>query len=193
MSHVFTDAESCQSSPCINQGTCTNLIADFHFACVHGLSGKTYEKDVHPPVVNKCPSDIRVNATEKTHLVSWTKPIFSDPKGTELLLLSNYETPSYTFPWGDFTIKYSATKLKNGLQNMCVFNISVKPTPCDPLPVPKHGAILCNDWSTDYGQVCLLVCMRTYSPSPPGKLGSWKICGDDGRWSQTPSDCGRNL
>ncbi|KAH3852724.1 hypothetical protein DPMN_095238 [Dreissena polymorpha] len=44
-------------------------------------------------------------------------------------------------------------------------------------------------WSQDYGQFCLLTCEKTYSPSPPERLGTWMICRDDGRWSPQPNDC----
>ncbi|KAH3852651.1 hypothetical protein DPMN_095164 [Dreissena polymorpha] len=186
-------AESCNSSPCMNKATCTNLIEDFKCACGYGWAGKTCNLDVQPPQVANCSKSVRVNATERTHKVAWLQPVFSDPMNTELQLVSNYEIPSYTFPWGDFTVQYSATKLRNGLRTECVFNITVRPTPCESLPIPKHGTILCNNWSPDYGQFCLIACEKTYSPSPPGRLGTWMICGDDGRWSSQPNDCDLHL
>ena len=73
-----------------------------------------------------CPSSIAVNATDTTKYVSWTEPSFIDPFGNDLDITNNYPSPSYDFPWGDFTVQYTATKLNNGLQQECVFNISVR-------------------------------------------------------------------
>ncbi|KAH3782518.1 hypothetical protein DPMN_160435 [Dreissena polymorpha] len=186
-------ASSCSSSPCMNKASCTNLIENFECTCVLGWAGKTCNEDKQPPIASNCSNNIRVNATERSQFVYWTEPTFFDPMGSELHLVSNYETPSHTFPWGDFTIHYSATKIKNALRTECAFNITVRPTPCDLLPVPKHGTILCNDWSSDYGQFCVLACQRTFAPSLPGRLGTWVICGDDGKWSSQPSDCSLHL
>ena len=36
----FKDIDDCVSTPCENNGTCTDLVADFQCSCVEGLTGK---------------------------------------------------------------------------------------------------------------------------------------------------------
>jgi hypothetical protein len=82
--------------------------------------------DVEPPMVTGCHEDIHVNATEQTLEYSWTEPKFSDSRGSALEIVSNYPTPEFTFPWGDFTVQYVATKISNGLRTECSFKIKVR-------------------------------------------------------------------
>ncbi|KAH3796064.1 hypothetical protein DPMN_149630 [Dreissena polymorpha] len=121
----------------MNKALYTNLIENFECTCVVGWAGKTCKEDKQPPIASNCSNNIRVNATERSQFVYWTEPTFFDQMGSELHLVSNYETPSHTFIWGDFTIHYTATKIKNALRTECAFTITVRPTPCDFLPVPK--------------------------------------------------------
>ena len=36
----FKDIDDCASNPCENNGTCSDLVADFQCACVEGFAGK---------------------------------------------------------------------------------------------------------------------------------------------------------
>ena len=36
----FLDIDDCASTPCENNGTCTDLVADFQCACAAGFTGK---------------------------------------------------------------------------------------------------------------------------------------------------------
>jgi hypothetical protein len=82
--------------------------------------------DITPPMVTGCHEDIHVNATEQTIEYSWTEPQFSDSRGSSLDIVTNYPTPEFTFPWGDFTVQYVATKTSNGLRTECSFKIKVR-------------------------------------------------------------------
>ena len=73
-----------------------------------------------------CVSDADVNATDHTISYSWTPPSFTDPLGSDLDIVSNYLTPGYTFPWGDHTVQYVATKIRNGMSTECSFTIKVR-------------------------------------------------------------------
>ena len=42
MCHV-SDINECSNSPCLNGGTCKDLINKFHCSCVRGFTGKTCE------------------------------------------------------------------------------------------------------------------------------------------------------
>ncbi|WAR31956.1 SNED1-like protein [Mya arenaria] len=184
---------SCKSSPCHNEGSCVNKVEDFECHCSSGWDGKTCEEDVQPPILENCSANLIVNATEKTKLVVWAEPVFSDPMNSELRLSSNYESPQSVFPWGDFTITYAATKIKNGLCTECTFNISVRPTPCEPLKQPENGALLCNGWDNAYGTFCLVGCRSNFTIHPPNRYGNWLICGASGNWSSQAPDCSLNM
>ena len=82
--------------------------------------------DIQPPVVNGCPDNVQLNATESTALYSWTPPVFTDPMGTELNITSSHDTSIHRFNWGDHTVSYTATKPLNGLQTTCSFNVTVR-------------------------------------------------------------------
>ncbi|XP_052788862.1 sushi, nidogen and EGF-like domain-containing protein 1 [Mya arenaria] len=191
--HTRTFVASCKSSPCQNGGQCQNKIEDFECHCPAGWDGTTCEQDVQPPVVENCAASLIVNATEKTKLVSWTEPMFSDPMNSELRFSSNYESPQSIFPWGDFIITYAATKVKNGFRTECTFNVSVRPTPCEPLNQPMNGALLCNGWGSQYGIFCLVGCRSNFTISPPNRYGHWLICGASGKWSSKAPDCSMEM
>jgi hypothetical protein len=82
--------------------------------------------DIQPPVVDGCPENVELNATQSTALYTWTDPVFTDPMGTELNITSSHATSTYRFPWGDHIVSYMATKLLNGLQTNCSFNVKVR-------------------------------------------------------------------
>lgn len=82
--------------------------------------------DVQPPVVEDCSADVMLNATTRTIRYNWTAPVFMDPMGTELEVNSNYDTSDFVFPWGDNNVSYTATKLLNGLQTHCTFQVKVR-------------------------------------------------------------------
>jgi hypothetical protein len=82
--------------------------------------------DIQPPVMTGCSNDVSVNATEMTAGYSWTAPSFTDPMGSDLDIVFNYPNPEFTFPWGDHTVQYVATKKSNGLSTECSFQIKVR-------------------------------------------------------------------
>ena len=84
--------------------------------------------DIQPPLVSKVPDDISVNATKRTIHLNWTEPVFSDPFGNQIDVTTNYPQPEFTFPWGDFTVQYAATKINNGLTTEITFQIKVRRT-----------------------------------------------------------------
>lgn len=82
--------------------------------------------DIQPPVVSRCPTDRHVLTSNMTSFQTWNEPSFSDPHGLEIKITKNYLTTSFEFPWGEFTVQYSALKPSNGMKAECLFNISVK-------------------------------------------------------------------
>lgn len=82
--------------------------------------------DIQRPVVSHCPRDIILNATERTLQVNWTEPDISDPFGNTVQVTKNYAHPTFTFPWGDFTVQYHGTKISNGLSAECTFQINIR-------------------------------------------------------------------
>lgn len=184
-------AQHCSSGPCQNEATCVDHLGYYTCVCQPGWSGANCENDVQPPVYDSCHGDIYVNATEHTVDVSWVVPTFSDPMNTELIVTKNYPSPAFTFPWGDFTVQYVATKPSNGLQTECAFQIHVRPTPCAELNTPTNGAVVCNGWQTDYGRFCMIACLQGYTIDPALSYDTWFVCGASGNWiaSDPLPDC----
>ena len=42
----FTEINECDSNPCINNGSCTDLIADFRCTCIAGFTGKQCQVNI---------------------------------------------------------------------------------------------------------------------------------------------------
>ena len=82
--------------------------------------------DIQPPVLSGCSANISVFVSTVVSQQNWTKPTFTDPMGTPLMVTSNYDENSFEFPWGDFTVQYVALKPANGLQTECSFTISIR-------------------------------------------------------------------
>ncbi|XP_033732290.1 sushi, von Willebrand factor type A, EGF and pentraxin domain-containing protein 1-like [Pecten maximus] len=181
-------SNTCSSNPCANGGTCTNGIEMFTCSCLPGWSGITCAEDVQPPVITGCDFNIRANATTPLHFVNWTAPTVSDPMGHEIEVSTNYPTSEYEFPWGDFVIHYAAVKPFNGLTAECTIQVEVRPTPCEDLPVPDNGAVVCNDWRTDYGRYCQVVCHTGYSLPVSVNPDQWYVCGASGTWAPVTQD-----
>ncbi|XP_045201085.2 sushi, von Willebrand factor type A, EGF and pentraxin domain-containing protein 1-like [Mercenaria mercenaria] len=171
----------CSSTPCMNGATCVNLLGDYRCDCAQGWSGQLCETDVQPPVVYECSDNVILNATKSTVQYNWTIPVFTDPMGTELNITSNI-SPGFMFTWGDHTVTYSATKLLNGLQTNCTFQVKIRPTPCDDLNVPVNGTRICNGWRTDYGRICMMTCLQNYTLGPSFSFRTWRTCGASGTW-----------
>ncbi|XP_045191476.2 neurogenic locus notch homolog protein 1-like isoform X3 [Mercenaria mercenaria] len=172
----------CNSSPCRNGATCVNFVGGFRCTCSQWWSGQICETDIQPPVLTGCSEDVHINATDHTVQYSWTEPTFTDPRGSDLNIVSNYPSSEFTFPWGDYTVQYVATKTSNGLQTECSFQIKVRPTPCEELNVPVNGARLCNGWKTDYGRFCMIMCQQNYTIGPSQSYYTWHVCGASGNW-----------
>ncbi|XP_053381798.1 sushi, nidogen and EGF-like domain-containing protein 1 [Mercenaria mercenaria] len=118
-------ATSCNSSSCQNGASCVNLLGDYRCDCLSGWTGKNCEVDIQPPVVEGCPVDRNIMTSNLTSRQTWSEPKITDPHGTNVSVTKNYQTNSFEFPWGEFTIQYSAVKISNGLKAECKFTISV--------------------------------------------------------------------
>ncbi|XP_041371279.1 neurogenic locus notch homolog protein 1-like [Gigantopelta aegis] len=182
----------CLSSPCKNSATCVDhKDGTFHCQCMQGYGGVLCQNDIQPPVVNDCMDNFTSYVTTAKVTVEWTVPVFTDPMGSEIKVISNYPRNNSEFPWGDFTVQYTATKLLNAKQTECTFVVSVRPTPCDPLNIPQHGARVCNGWGTSYAQICMVFCSEDMSlPLGEDHRQLW-VCGATGRWipSRPLPDC----
>ncbi|XP_069125355.1 protein eyes shut-like [Argopecten irradians] len=119
-------AQTCLSNPCQNGGTCVDGLDRYSCLCLTGWSGINCERDIQPPVMTDCPSNIKMNVSKPTVRVNWTIPTFTDPMKTTLKKTHNYPSNHWEFPWGDYTVQYSAVKPSNGLRTECVFNITVR-------------------------------------------------------------------
>lgn len=173
---------SCSSIPCQNNGNCTNVPDSYTCQCENGWSGTNCEIDVQPPVMSNCSNDMKILTSDLTKSVEWTIPDFTDPHNTSLSITENYVINNWTFPWGDYNISYSALKAVNGHVTECLFEIKIRPFPCQTLSAPLNGALLCNNWKTDYGQYCLYWCQEDYTVARGVDPTSWFICGASGSW-----------
>lgn len=82
--------------------------------------------DIQPPVVAGCPTNRYILTSDMTSKQTWSEPTITDPLGQEVQVTQNYQKSSFDFPWGEYTIQYSAVKPSNGLRAECTFNVSVK-------------------------------------------------------------------
>ncbi|OWF51466.1 sushi, von Willebrand factor type A, EGF and pentraxin domain-containing protein 1-like [Mizuhopecten yessoensis] len=176
-------SNTCSSNPCANGGTCTNGVEMFTCNCLPGWSGLTCAEDIQPPVITGCDFDISANATTPLHFVNWTAPTFSDPMGNEIHRSTNYPSPEYDFPWGDFVIQYTGVKAANGMTAECTIQVDIRPTPCEDMPVPENGVVVCNGWRTDFGRYCRVVCHIGYSLPISVNPDQWYVCGASGTWA----------
>lgn len=173
---------SCRSNPCQNQGTCQNIIDSYKCVCSRSFTGVHCETDIQPPVMSGCHSNKEKWTSELMTHLNWTAPSFYDPVRKPINISSNYPTDSYEFPWGDFVVHYVALKPSNGMRTTCVFSWKIRPYPCKPLSVPQNGALVCNGWSKDYGQFCLVFCGPQYSLDIQSSHRQWHVCGASGKW-----------
>ncbi|XP_078327154.1 E-selectin-like isoform X2 [Crassostrea virginica] len=175
---------SCSSSPCLNGATCINTLGGFKCQCGPGWAGDICQTDIQPPVMSDCQNSETILTSQPEAIASWRIPSFHDPMGNPLSVFTNYPSSnSSSFPWGDFTVQYSALKLSNGLREECNFTISVRPIPCSPLPVPVNAAIVCNDWDTDLLQLCVIACKSGYFVPRGYSEDDVYVCGASGTWS----------
>nr|XP_034302889.1 hyalin-like [Crassostrea gigas] len=174
---------SCSSSPCLNAATCTNTLGGFKCACAPGWTGSVCETDVQPPVMSNCQNSETILTSQPEAVASWNIPSFHDPMGNQIKVQSNYPQNTSTFPWGDFTVQYSALKLNNGLRTECNFNLSVKPIPCPDLAIPPNAVMVCNDWNTDMLNMCVIVCQSGYFVPNGYSENVLYVCGSSGNWS----------
>ncbi|XP_053381091.1 fibrillin-1-like isoform X2 [Mercenaria mercenaria] len=180
-----TDIDECSGISHGCQQDCRNTAGSYYCTCRAGYLPNSDLKtctDIQPPVLTGCSEDVHINATGHTVQYNWTEPIFTDPMGSVLEIVSNYPSPEFTFPWGDYTVQYVATKTSNGLRTECSFQVKVRPTPCEELNVPVNGARLCNGWKTDYGRFCMIMCQQNYTIGPAQSYYTWHVCGASGNW-----------
>ncbi|XP_041379703.1 protein crumbs homolog 1-like, partial [Gigantopelta aegis] len=173
---------TCASNPCQNFGTCVDGLDEYTCRCPPGYSGVHCENDIQPPVFTNCPQNFTAYATASTLNVTWEVPRASDPLGHEVTVTTKYPDGYAQLPWDDFTVQYVATKPFNGLQSECKFVISVRPTPCPELNVPKNGSKVCNGWKTDMANLCLVFCSGDNSLPFGFDHRQWWVCGAHGAW-----------
>lgn len=82
--------------------------------------------DIQPVIVTGCPNNIEAFVSNMTSFQTWTEPTFYDPHGSDVVVSMNYPESRSEFPWGVFSVQYSAVKPSNGLSSECTFNVSVK-------------------------------------------------------------------
>ncbi|CAC5362981.1 CSMD [Mytilus coruscus] len=63
--------------------------------------------------------------------------------------------------------------------------------PCPTINVPVNGALICNDWRTDYGQFCTFFCKESYTVPRGVIMDDFYVCGASGTWmpSNTIPNC----
>ncbi|CAC5413977.1 unnamed protein product [Mytilus coruscus] len=129
--------------------------------------------------------------SELTKTLEWSVPEFIDPNNETLEVFSNYPESKWTFPWGDFNVSYLALKQSNGLRTECLFEIRVRPYPCNDIAAPTNGAILCNNWRKDFGQFCVHLCQESYTVGRGINPNNIYVCGASGLWlpSSNSPDC----
>lgn len=189
---VFNNA--CKSNPCHNKATCNNG-QTYTCSCAQGYSGFNCEKDIQPPVVKNCPSDIREFSVSRFKNITWRGPSFYDPHEHYVDVTTNYPKNGSTFFWGDYTAIYTAVKQYNGLRSVCTFNINVRPHPCPDLNVTivtRNGALVCNGWMTEYTRICMVFCNQRTKLQEGHDFRTKYICGGSGKWlpSKTLPFCG---
>ncbi|XP_076073433.1 E-selectin-like [Mytilus galloprovincialis] len=182
---------SCSSGPCKNGGICKNIPDYYHCTCINGWSGKNCKIDIQPPVMENCSSDMYINTSRIENLVKWQIPTFTDPHSFGIKVTANYPSNEFTFPWGDFKVSYTATKPTNGFSTNCLFSIILRPNPCPTINVPVNGALICNNWRTDYGQFCKFFCQESFTVPRGVMVDNFYVCGASGTWmpSNTIPNC----
>lgn len=159
--------------------------------------------------MSNCQNSETILTSQPEAVASWNIPSFHDPMGNQIKVQSNYPQNTSTFPWGDFTVQYSALKLNNGLRTECNFNLAVKRTysyisysvflthvfrlsyfflyltaiPCPDLAIPPNAVMVCNDWNTDMLNMCVIVCQSGYFVPNGYSEDVLYVCGSSGNWS----------
>ncbi|XP_071132601.1 uncharacterized protein [Mytilus edulis] len=141
--------------------------------------------------MENCSSDKYINTSAIENLVKWQIPTFTDPHNFAIKVTTNYPSNEFTFPWGDFKVSYTAIKPTNGLSKNCLFSINLRPNPCPSINVPSNGALVCNNWRTDYGQFCRFLCKESYTVPRGVMMDHFYVCGASGSWmpSNTIPNC----
>ncbi|XP_062584713.1 sushi, von Willebrand factor type A, EGF and pentraxin domain-containing protein 1-like [Saccostrea cucullata] len=173
---------TCNSNPCQNGGSCIDGENKYTCNCIQGYTGVHCEKDIQPPIVKSCPSNIRNTSSSRFINISWPAPTFYDPFGHNVTVKTNYPNHGSNFFWGDYTAQYTALKPFNGLSSYCVFNITTRPNPCPNISAPLNGALVCNGWKREFVRVCIVFCQTGTRPSPGHDLRSKYFCGGSGHW-----------
>ncbi|XP_061164210.1 matrilin-2-like isoform X2 [Saccostrea echinata] len=176
---------TCGSNPCKNGATCINGENKYTCDCVSGYSGVHCDRDIQPPLVQDCPSDIRKTSPSRHVDVFWKAPHFYDPLNHTVEVTTNYPDHGSTFLWGDYVARYDALKSSNGLRAECTFKIIVRPNPCPNVTIPRNGALVCNGWKREFTQFCVIFCQTGTQLSSGHDFRTRYICGGSGQWLPT--------
>ncbi|XP_062584741.1 matrilin-2-like [Saccostrea cucullata] len=173
---------TCNSDPCQNGGSCIDGENRYTCNCIQGYTGVHCEKDIQPPVIRFCPSNIRQLSSSRFVNVTWRPPDFYDPFGHDVEVTTNYPYHGSIFRWGYYTARYTALKPFNGLRANCTFNIFVGPLSCPKLEVPLNGALVCNGWIIEFARLCVVFCQQGTRLSHGHDIRSKYFCGGSGNW-----------
>ena len=54
---------------------------------------------------------------------------------------------------------------------------------CPDINAPVNGALVCNNWKTDYGRFCTILCQDTYTVARGVNPDDFYVCGASGSWT----------
>ncbi|XP_061173453.1 sushi, von Willebrand factor type A, EGF and pentraxin domain-containing protein 1-like [Saccostrea echinata] len=128
-------------------------------------------KDVQPPSLKNCPANIVTysNKNSQSDPVVWATPFAEDNSGTSFVNQTKGPPSGTLFPVGITEVRYVAFDLDGNASPECTFFVTVEENPCDPLPAPLNGAIVCDTWL--YGRHCQMQCSSKYD-IPFGTAGT---------------------
>ncbi|XP_039255818.2 uncharacterized protein LOC120332606 isoform X1 [Styela clava] len=123
-------------------------------------------KDVTPPKILYCPSDLDVEAYDdgKTTFVTWMEPKFEDNTGVTPIVVNTHKPGQ--FMDGIHTVEYTAYDTA-GNSIVCSFMVAVmhRSARCGSPWVPPNSYLTCHSDMVTGDQVCQITCQDGYSLS----------------------------
>ncbi|CAH1105370.1 unnamed protein product [Psylliodes chrysocephalus] len=115
-------------------------------------------KDSEPPYFENCEDPpIFLSNDPSGANITWEEPHASD-NSQNVMLTKSHEFGFFKI--GTTPVKYVALDNHNN-SNICIINITVEVSKCEPLPDPPNGRSICMNQS--YGVRCLITCDEGYS------------------------------